>query len=191
MPRPLTAGYARRIGQIASRDSVQGAQGSSIFVPALKYSDLATATGASVSFSAPWGTVTRAVVMVKDLSLAGANDDIVVQLGDSGGVETSGYSGQVSDAGSNASFDGDGFELHTAKSAANSISGTFTVDLFDSSAFTYMGHGTLGNTSATRVTSVAGYKDLDGALTTITVGQDTGGTDNLDAGTIRIAWYGY
>lgn len=187
----LTAGYHKRIGRIASRDAVQGAQGNSVFVPALKYSDLATATGTEIDFSSPFSNPIRVVVGLNGLSLDGANDDLVVQLGDSGGVETSGYTGIVGRNAGDTAYDGDGFQLNEQKSAGNVLTGQVFLDLVDPSNFTWMASYVLADTGNTRTFKGAGVTNLDGACTTIRVGRDTGGNDSLDAGTVRIAWYGY
>lgn len=188
--RFLTPGYHKRIGRIASRDAVQGAQGNSIVVPALKYSDLATATGNSLSFSSPFNTVTRAIVMTSDLSTNGTTDDTIIQIGSGGTATDAGYAGKrnhLNEAA--AAWAGSGAQINRSLSAANALTGKVYFDHMGGNQWII--DGLIDGDNAGNLLVTAGEKTLSGAMNIIVVTLTGTPTDDFDAGTVRVAWYGY
>ena len=106
---------------------------------------------------------------------------IIVQLGDAGGIETSGYTGTVETGGARSSFSF-GIMLTQGGSAAFSLDGELTFELADSSTNTWTCSGVMsGNNSAAASYSISGAKALSGELTQFRV-TTVGGTNTGDAG---------
>lgn len=194
MPRPIIPGYHRRLGKTANRDANQGAQGGSVFIEGLKYSDVATATGTSLDFTAPFGTITRAVVMFNGISLDGTTDEAIVQVGDSGGLHTSGYEGATGNAGGQQLYSSvNGFLVHGTNVAAALYYGSIDIALSDSDNFMYTASVSIGRGDAATASgnSGGGNVTLDTAMDRLSVLVSGTPTDEFDAGTVRVAWYGY
>lgn len=147
----------------------------------------ATTSGSDFTFSGiPSGTY-AIDIMFQGISLSGT-DVLTIQLGDSGGIETTGYvmsytrlveAGSVETAGTTSSF------YIYSSGASNTCSGIIRLRLANSSTNTWVMDGvTKANTTTTTVS--AGEKALSGELTQIKL--DTNGTDTFDAGQINIQY---
>lgn len=141
-----------------------------------------TGSGSALDFTIPSG-VRRVTVLFEVVSPSTANE-IIVQLGDSGGIETTGYTTEVEQFGTSAS-ETDGF--YTARGAAgtDTITGAIQLFLKDSANFTWVGIGNC-NVNDARVPVMAGIKSLSAELTTIRVTCST--TGNPDAGTVAVQY---
>lgn len=130
--------------------------------------------------------VKRITVMFADLSTSGSNL-IDIQLGDSGGIETSGYSGSqgniISGVGT-SSYGGDAFEVRYFSSAV-SYSGQFVLTLVDPAVNTWVGTGVYGSTGSTSVSFTGGTKSLSGTLDRLRISANG---DSFAAGTINIMY---
>jgi len=95
-----------------------------------------SASGSSVSFSSIPSGVKRIVMMIDSVSLSGT-DTMLIQLGDSGGFETSGYTGAAttSTTGVTTSNLSSGFLIQT-NAATQTISGSIIISLMDSATIT-------------------------------------------------------
>ena len=110
--------------------------------------------------------------------------DVILQIGDSGGLHTSGYLGG---SGNFTSFDAhtDGFGMHNI-GAAGVLTGSITLTLEDAANFTYMASGIIADTSVgAQVFYIAGSVTLDTVLTLITL-TSTATADDFDAGAMNI-----
>jgi len=127
--------------------------------------------------------VKRVVVLFDGVSLSGT-DDILIQIGDAGGFETSGYvsrSGILRDtAASGVSDETAGFVLRV-KLAGAAISGRMTIENITGNVW-IASHAVAHN--ATRTCHGGGTKTLTGTLTQVRLTRD--GTDTFDAGQINI-----
>ena len=143
--------------------------------------NMATGTPTSVDFTGiPAGT-TRVVLSFTGLSTNGTSH-LWIQLGDSGGFETSGYAGtsQSSVALSSA------FSI-PSNSAANIWEGAYIFTLVDSATNLWSCTGTHGLSQTAFSDNIAGSKALTDALTQIRV-TTLNGTDTYDAGTCNIQY---
>jgi hypothetical protein len=146
-----------------------------------------SATGTSVDFTGIPSWVKRVTVMFNGVSTSGTSG-VRIQLGDSGGPETSGYSGgNVRTASSSLSggtissgFDTGGFGLST-----ETQNGQFIISLFESSTNTWACSGSTGMALITN--TIAGIKALSTTLTQVRI-TTVNGTDTFDAGSINIIY---
>jgi hypothetical protein len=140
----------------------------------------ATTSGTTKDFTGIPSWARRVVVMFNNVSLSGT-DAILVQIGDSGGLETSSYV-----SGSTNQFSGatstSGFIVQTAN-AAFAMSGTVTLDNVSGNIWVA---SVCGSTSAATYTAVVGggHKTLSDVLTQLRV--LTTGSNTFDSGSVNI-----
>jgi hypothetical protein len=148
----------------------------------------ATTSGTSFAFTGiPTGT--KMIVINFDLvSLDGA-DDIQVQIGDAGGLETSGYLSASSNNanGSTTAVNNvtTGFHIRS-QDGNNSFSGNMILTLQDSANFEWCG-STNVTKGGTQVVSGGGSKALSAELTQLSI-LDTG-SSSFDAGAVNILYF--
>jgi hypothetical protein len=147
-----------------------------------------TITGAVVSSMA--STVITAATAVASTSgtsieVASTNgtSDILVQLGDSGGVETTGYLGSSADGPTlSATAYTTGFGVRTG-SAAVTLIGSISISNITSN--TWVASGVLTRGSGALFIATSGSKTLTATLDRVRITTVTG-TDTFDAGTVNI-----
>lgn len=142
---------------------------------------VASTSGTSIDFTSIPSWVKRITVMFSAVSLSGT-DHFLIQLGDSGGIETTGYVAQ-SATGSTVNNSTAGF-ISRGNDAANSCSGLITI--CNISGNTWVEYGGFNRTTATEVTVCAGTKTLSDTLTQLRI--TTTGTNTFDAGSINILY---
>ncbi len=128
--------------------------------------------------------VKRITVMFDGVSTNGSSV-YLFQLGDSGGVETTGYQA----AGSNyvgVTTSTSGFPSHN-NSAASTHEGAIVFT--NTNGNTWSGFGNFASVTAGQVISIAGSKTLSGTLDRVRI-TTVNGTDTFDAGTINILYEG-
>ena len=148
---------------------------------------VASTSGTSIDFTGIPSWVKRITVMFQGVSTTGASKTII-QLGDSGGVETSGY------LGSSTFADGSGtaenfssgfiFSMRTGGTAAIRH-GVIVLSLVDSSTNAWAEMGNIGSSDTAAVTVSAGSKALSATLDRVRI-TTVSGTDTFDAGSINI-----
>jgi hypothetical protein len=149
---------------------------------------VASTSGTSIDFTGIPSWVKKITVMFSGVSTNGISD-ILLQLGDSGGIETTGYLGaSVSIA------DGD---RTTAENFTTGF-GSFTqlaahvchgfLSIVQLTGNTWVCSGTVARSNVSNVISTAGSKTLSAALTQIRI--TTNGADTFDAGSINIIYEG-
>jgi len=147
-----------------------------------------SASSTSVDFTSIPAGVRRITVMFNEVSSSGTSN-FLVQLGDSGGIEntgyvsTSNYTNQASTTGGSNSTAGY-LLFNSASSGAALISGTYT--LVNISGNTWIGSG-VHKIITTQVIFSGGSKALSDVLTQIRV-TTVNGTDTFDAGSINILY---
>ena len=110
---------------------------------------------------------------------------MIMQLGDSGGLEATGYVGSVSHHAGGSSAFTTAFELTAGYSAAHLTYGTISLE--KASGDTWILQGNLATNTGGYVNTSAGRKTLTGTLDKIRL--TTGnGTDVYDAGTVFVTW---
>ena len=149
----------------------------------------ASTSGTSIDFTGiPAGTK-EIVVMFKGVSLSGASHPII-QLGDSGGVEASGYEGVyaiIVNAGSPAVGATTTGVLINGGSAGRTNSGSVRFVLIDAATFLWSFQGTMADSVTPIATTVAGIKALSAELDRVRI-TTANGTDTFDAGSVNIAY---
>lgn len=182
-PARLGIGTARQVLRVnAGATAPSWADQITVMTPA------ASTSGTSIDFTSIPAGVKRVKVLFTGVSTSGTSP-IIVQIGPSGGVETSGYSGGASLAnGANATVtSAAGFVVSNAPAAANAMSGCLDIDLENISANTWVAKGTAFETSSTNVCVGAGSKSIAGVLSRIRI-TTAGGADTFDAGEINVTY---
>jgi hypothetical protein len=145
-----------------------------------------TASGTSVDFTGIPSWVKRITVMFSGMSTSGTSN-ILVQLGDSGGFEITGYLGAgMIASGSTPSVSnytaGFGFPFGTA---TNIMHGSLFITKIDGN--TWVANGALSRSDGTSYGTTAGSKTLSATLDRVRI-TTVNGTDTFDAGTINILY---
>lgn len=142
----------------------------------------ATTSGTAFDFtSIPSGTK-QITINFEDVSTSGT-DNLLIQIGDSGGVETTGYVSGCSDAGGDVSSTS-GFIIK-CNSAGNTVSGSLILNLLDSATNTWVASGGLNVSSLSpRLLNVAGDKSLTAELDRVRLTRT--GSDTFDNGKVNI-----
>jgi len=146
-----------------------------------------TVSGTTVDFTSIPSWVRRITVMFDKVSTSGTSN-IIVQLGDSGGVETTGYLSQANTFNSapGGSVSTVGFLLLSSTIAAGIYNGV--VPICNSNGNDWVTSGVVtGTTTAAAVSLFAGSKSLSATLDRIRI-TTLNGTDTFDAGTINILY---
>lgn len=177
------------IGMAATQSDMDtGTNTSTLVNPSLNRISLgteqATTSGTTKDFTGiPSGT-RRITIMFVGVSTNGSSG-LLVQLGDSGGIENSGYasSAVITNAPSSAQSTS-GFILTVSNSASLLYSGQVTLSLEDSADFTWVESSCLSATAGDVCVS-AGSKATSAELTQVRI-TTVNGTDAFDAGVINI-----
>jgi len=150
---------------------------------------VASTSGTSIDFTSIPSWVKRVTVMFYRISTSGTSS-IQVQLGDSGGVETTGYevsSAYWSDT-ALAYTSGFVFRQVSGVAATGTQSGQIVFNLIDASANRWTGSGSLAWTLNPVILN-AGSKELSATLDRVRI-TTVNGTDTFDAGSINILYEG-
>lgn len=148
-----------------------------------------SASGTSVDFTGIPSWVKRITVMFDSVSTNGTSIPMV-QLGDSGGVETTGYAGSVVTVSTVAASAllSSGVLFQSSTYAANFVAnGAITFSLINSATNTWVFVGSIGQTTGGQLGHVAGLKPLSATLDRVRI-TTVNGTDTFDAGTINLLW---
>ncbi len=144
----------------------------------------ATTSGTSIDFTAIPSGVRRITLMFDGVSTSGISN-LLVQLGDSGGVENTGYvAGGWTQGGVFTDFTA-GFGI-VGGAAANIGSGAITLTLLNSSTNMWTCNGQV-RLSTTTAAELAGAKATSAVLDRIRL-TTVNGTDTFDAGNLNIAY---
>jgi len=151
---------------------------------------VASTSGTSIDFTGIPSWVKRITVMFAGVSTNGTSRTII-QLGDSGGFETTGYLGASTVAGSatpasTAFTDGFGINFFAA---GNLVHGSMVISLLDASANTWVNSHVFGLSDGAFIVTGGASKSLSAALTQIRITTQAG-TNTFDAGTINIIYEG-
>ena len=147
-------------------------------------------TQTAVDFTSIPSWVNRVTLLFSSSSTNGTSVPIV-QLGDAGGFETSGYTGNVS-VGSNGvawtvgATPASGFGLSTSNAAGSVYTGKLVLDRINGNE--WVASGDWAQTTATISTHLlTGAKTLSATLTQIRL-TTVGGSDQFDAGTVNVSY---
>ena len=149
-----------------------------------------SASGTSVNFTDIPAGVRRITVMFSGVSSSGTSIR-QVQLGDSGGIENTGYVGSAfawtGGGGGTANSAGFLLEGQPSNTAANNFSGILTICNFTGN--TWVSSGTFCSQTTANQNFSGGTKTLSDTLTQIRI-TSVNGTDTFDAGSINIQYEG-
>jgi hypothetical protein len=148
---------------------------------------VATTSGTSIDFTG----IPAGVKEIK-INFAGVSTNntspFLIQIGDSGGVEPSGYvSGGASISGGTIAASTAGFIVGDAQVAARLHSGTITLSLENASGFTWCASGMVARDSDGNIYTTAGHKSLSAVLDRVRI-TTVAGTATFDAGEINISY---
>ena len=151
---------------------------------------VATTSGTSVTFTGIPAGVKQIVVSFNGVSTNGSSN-IIIQLGDAGGIEVSSYaslSATLSSAAAAPTNTTAGFRLKSSN-AGNLLSGSVTLILENSTTFSWAVTGIVGdlNNNTDEMFLVCGKKSLSAELTQVNI-TAVNGTDAFDGGEINIAY---
>jgi hypothetical protein len=150
-----------------------------------------TTGGTSIDFTGIPATAKMISVSLSGVSTSGTSR-VMLQLGDSGGIEATGYLGCCSRAGGGGdltAFNGTaGASLCDSLSAASVRHGVFILFLMDSTNNTWAITGVVGYSNTTSAMHFGYVKSTSATLDRVRVTTE-GGTDTFDAGLINIAYF--
>mgnify|MGYP003537503640 FL=1 len=113
-----------------------------------------------------------------------------IQLGDSGGYETTGYLGSMSGGGNGSTLAAanatDSILLHVSPGAGAIMHGSVVLSLISASTNTWAASGVVGRSDLTNAFFVGASKSLDSTLDRLRI--YINGTDQFDAGTVNISF---
>jgi hypothetical protein len=147
---------------------------------------VASTSGTSIDFTGIPSTAKRITVMFSGVSTNGSSN-VQIQLGDSGGFETTGYVSTACStygAGSAISTSTAAFILTAEVAAAGLLYGNVVICLQNTSN-NWVSSSVLSGNS--RMQYASGGKSLSDTLTQVRI-TTVNGTDTFDAGTINIMW---
>jgi hypothetical protein len=146
-------------------------------------------SGTALDYTSIPSWASKVTLSFAGVSTSGANS-LLIQLGTSGGVETTGYLGS-SASGGNASTPAvsnftTGFGVLSG-SAGNVLHGSVTISLLSSLSNSWVAAGTLGTSNTAAFFTVSGSKALSGTLDRLRL-TTSGGVDTFDAGAVNIQY---
>lgn len=147
------------------------------------------ASSTSVDFTSIPSAAKQIVISFSGLSTNGTSP-VIVQIGDSGGLETSSYLGcatALSTVAVTVQYT-NGFIIAASVGASSVMHGSLTLTLLNSSSNTWAGFGVEGNSDSQQGCTTAGTKALSSTLDRVRI-TTVSGTDTFDAGSINIAYY--
>lgn len=148
----------------------------------------ASTSGTSIDFTGIPSWVSRVTVMFDGVSTSGTSQTII-QIGDSGGIENTGYAGTGTSSSASAVASATqtaGFMLGTSTTGATAVrSGAAFIVRLSGNTWSFM--GIMGQSDSAQTLSGAGSKTLSATLDRIRI-TTVGGTDTFDAGSINILY---
>ena len=146
---------------------------------------VASTSGTSIDFTGLPSWIKRITVMFSGVSTSGTSN-IQIQLGDSGGIENTGYVSTASVNGTTLATSTAGFIASGTTAAATTVNGWYAICLMGSNIWT--GGGSLARADG-NMNNAGGAKTLSDTLTQVRI-TTVNGTDTFDAGTINILYEG-
>jgi hypothetical protein len=185
------------VGRATTAQAQSGTDVSRLLTPAtLKEAQIQLGTlvnstsGTTIDFTGIPSWAKRVTVEFIGVSLS-ATAVPVIQLGDSGGVETTGYissGGFILNAGASGVLQATtGFPVSQASIATATYHGAATFTLANASTNLWVASGVMTRGDAASICLLAGSKTLSAVLDRVRITSTTG-TDTFDAGSINITW---
>jgi len=177
----ITSPTITTTGVIVSGTTV--ADATAVIRPLVSATEVASTSGTSIDFTGIPSWVKRITVIFRDVSLNG-NSNIQIQLGDSGGIETTGYLGGAWTNNATATST-TGALISGGYVAAWAYSGTSTIFNLNSNNWVFSSCGAASNNG--NPTLGGSSKTLSATLDRIRI-TTVNGTDTFDAGSINILY---
>jgi hypothetical protein len=144
---------------------------------------VASTSGTSIDFTSIPSWVKRVTVMFNGVSTNGTSN-LLVQLGDSGGIENTGYVAGCVNVGSSNTSNTSGFLVNFIVTAATTSSGAIYLTTLGSNV--WVAAGNLNRSDGVPI-MFAGNKTLSDTLDRVRI-TTANGTDTFDAGSINILY---
>lgn len=177
---------------VPSQQSVKAYVDNNVYSGPTLGTPTATTSGTSHDYtSIPSGTK-RITVSFSGVSLSGT-EEIIIQIGDSGGIETTGYASNVTDVRDGAATVGltetTGYAIVASGVSSDAISGSITLILLDSSTNLWVASGSVrkGTAGGASVSVMGGTKALSAELDRVRITTNSG-TNTFDAGSVNIMY---
>lgn len=149
----------------------------------------ATTSGTAINWTSVPSWVRRITINLVAVSVD-ASVEILLQIGDTDGLENTGYAGAVAAVTNAAATTGAnhsaGFTLTSGLGAAGVLHGRVTLEMEDASDFTWTCTSTLGQSNAATVHNSGGSKSLSAALDRFSL--VLSGAGNFDAGAVNVTY---
>lgn len=148
---------------------------------------VATTSGTALNFTSVATWVKRITILFNGVSTNGTSD-LVLTIGDSGGLESTGYTskmGWIASSIAGNRTDTTYCRLTTGQTAASLTNGSIVLEMQNTSTNTWVIAGNIAN--ADYVMNITCNKALTGVLDRFTV-TSQGGTNTFDAGTISVTY---
>jgi hypothetical protein len=168
---------------VAGTNTLTLAAATGTLSPLVSGTAVASTSGTSIDFTGIPSWVKRITVMFQGVS-TNSSSHLQLQIGDSGGIETSGYNGSAGYS-TNYAADSAGFLFRTSIAAGTLSCGHLVLTYFGSN--TWVQSGVIGAANSDFVVSSGGYKTLSDTLDRIRI-TTVNGTDTFDAGSINILY---
>jgi hypothetical protein len=152
--------------------------------PIVSGTAVASTSGTSIDFTGIPSWVKRITVMLQDVSTNGSSN-LLIQLGDSGGVETTGYLGAGNNSAVGVSNFTTGFGSNLANTSGSILQGIVTIQNINGNS--WIASGALSRSDAAALGTTAGSKSLSATLDRVRI-TTVNGTDTFDAGSINILY---
>ena len=146
---------------------------------------VASTSSTSIDYTGIPAWVKKITVMFSGVSTNGTSN-ILLQLGDAGGIENTGYSGGSFNAGATANSTA-GFDLTAQNAAAQVWGGSITLTNLNGNIWCQS--GVISGTSAGYIGASGGAKELSATLDRVRL-TTVNGTDTFDAGSVNIIYEG-
>ena len=143
---------------------------------------VASTSGTSIDFTGIPSWVKRITVMFQNISTSGSSN-LLIQLGDSGGIEATGYLGSGNNSAVGSANYTTGFGSNLLNTLTATLQAVITVQNIDGNS--WIASGTLSRSDAAAVGTTTGSKSLSATLDRIRI-TTVNGTDTFDAGSINI-----
>lgn len=144
---------------------------------------VASTSGTSITFTGIPSTAKRVTVLLAGISTNGTSN-FLIQIGDSGGIETTGYASGFGTNRNTEFTSTAGFMIALNGSASLSYTGVVPIHLYTTNSWVTSG---VISRSDGFLNGFGGTKTLSDTLTQVRI-TTVNGTDTFDAGTINIFW---
>ena len=184
-PGVVNSGTQTIASTLAVTGAITGSGLSTTLYPLVSGTAVASTSGTSIDFTSIPSWVKRITVMFMSCSTS-STSPWQIQIGTSGGVQTTGYVGGAGDRGGEGASTA-GFEIISTPAAASNYSGSVILTLGNSSSGIWVSQGVLAIDVSGQPKMSAGSKTLSGTLDRVRI-TTVGGTDTFDAGSINILY---